>query len=904
MIYLYDNKSIKLKPEKEIQFAHELKEIYLDKLNNIKNQKINNGYKTCKILTETMDELITYIYNSVIDTYKYNINIAVIALGGYGRNELNPFSDVDIIFLHDENDVQSEEFITKILYIIWDMKLKLGHSSRSIKNVYAMANKDLIFKTSIIHNRFLCGNIKLYNDFKIAVEKIFNNNNFNFYHELLNHMKYHEQNLGENVLLKEPNIKNTLGTLRGIHLIRWLTYNFLKTNTLKSLTNNNFVDFNTINRIENILEYFLRVRNELHFHHGREEDTLSLEYQEKIPKIINYDDFNTKYENPDQIKITIENYMRDFYSKAKEVYQFVVTVIEKFDQEANKYRQFTRMLNRKKINDNFIIINKKLYFKKKLNEYDSPNYLIEIFKHVAKYDCRLSAEIENYIKINIEKIDDNFRHNIDIFNQFKDILTLERNIYKTLSTMHHEGFLKSYLPYFNELDCIVQHDYYHVYTADEHTLQSVKKIEELYHQDDKNFSFFQDILLKFNREQKFILIFSLLYHDIGKGRPGNHVENGREIIDHVMNVFPLSENEIKNITFLVNNHIIMSHTSQRRDIHDIKVLYNFIANVYTKEKLNFLILLTISDMSAVGPNILTLWKAEILKELYLKSLEIIEDTPFGKFPIIKEKDLEKVKNKVIDKINNIQLDFVKSFFNNIDQRFIVDNNVDEIIFCINTLFESNNKPILNYEKHLDSYKVTFYGKDSLGLFSKLALILAMNGINIHSTNIYSKINGYAINYYTVSSIYSANLISDTRWKSLINDLNIFLDGDFNEGEKLFNERKKNFPKVKAQYVIPKIKVSINNDLSDHFTVIEIETLDQLGILFQISRIISLNKLNIKSAFCYVHGNKIIDTFYVENQTGGKVENENLLDQLRNMLIINLTEIRFQNELLLNFKNIN
>ncbi len=891
MIQLKEKQLI-LKADKDSQFAQELKKYFQEKFDEIKAVNTESGITICRLLSQNADEIIDHIYSQVKECYGFNSKVAIIALGSYGRDELNPFSDIDILFLYpDEKDKKAIELITRILYILWDIKFTLGHSTRTIQNTIKMAAADITFKTSLVHQRSICGDAGLYKQFNEAVLTIFNKGRYTFYHDLLTNMKWSEKLLGETVLRKEPKLKESLGTLRGIHLIRWLSYNFFQNNTLEFLHSYNTIDHECWQRIETNLDYLLNVRNKLHFLVNRKEDVLNLEHQEELAQNIELTEDDLEGRRRDPAVIKIERYMREFYQRSKQVYRFVIIVLDHFDREANKYRQFARLFNKRKFIDaNFMIINNRIFFKQKLPELEAdPIMIVRIFLYVANYNCKLSYELEKYIKLNLHRIDDDFRADPRAFTLLKEILGYERNLYHTLSTMHHAGFLSQYLPFFSELECTVQHDYYHAYTVDEHTFQGVKKIEDLYHTNDANYYFLKNVLQSFDKDKRILLIMAILYHDIGKGRPGNHVKNGEEMIDYMVTIFPFTEKEKEMLIFLVNEHMLMAKIAMRRDISDLKVIYYFTNQVQDKVRLDILLLLTYADMSSVSPNVYTLWKGELLKELYKKSYTLLEETPNGKLPVIQPDDLLKIREKIRENIPEEDREFEKKFFKQIANRFYIDNEVDEILSTIAILKEANSKPIIHYEKVLDYYRLKMMGKDALGLFARIALVLAMHGINIHSANLYSERNGYAVNYFNVGSIYYSDEISEARWNNIIRDLVKYQDGEIETVAKLYTKKKQNLPAPKKQLYIPKTRVIFDNKLSEQFSVIEVHTRDKLGLLYRICMILSNHHVNIKLAFIHTYGNKAVDTFYVENVDGGKITDPELIETIKDSFIHELAE---------------
>ncbi len=880
--------NIVLEAGKENLFIQNLKETYQQQLLSIKQQGKPSGFETCQSITETIDSILSLVYEQITKNISDPDPLCLVAVGGYGRHEMNPYSDVDILFVYEKDDPVISDTISKMLYILWDMKLNISHSSRNLKNIITMSSSDVSFKTSLVHHRLLRGDTELYNTFSSLVEGIFKKNRYTFYKELLEEMKYENQTLGENVLLKEPSVKQSLGGLRGIHLVRWMAYNFYQINSLKELAEQNYIDNPKYISIQGHLDYLLRIRNKLHFLVGRKEDNLFLEYQEKLAHNIQITmDEDNSPQNVERLKI--EYFMREFYQRSRHVFQFVQNMMDQFEEESNNYRQIRRFLNRRRsVHNDFVLTNEKLYFNKDIRNIKiTPAYFIEIFLLVARYKCTLSQEVEDFIRDNIKKIDITYTQDIEAFSKLKELMNLERNLYHTFSLMNQCGFMSHYFPYFYELECTVQHDYYHAYTVDEHTLQGIKTIEDLYHREDNNFSFFKKVLTSLSADQKCILIFSILYHDIGKGRPGNHVVNGEKMIPVVVDSFPFTDREKDMLSFLVNEHLIMAHTSQRRDIRDLKVLYSFANKMRNETYLNLMTLLTYADMSSVARSVFTIWKGELLRELHNSSLQIMMKSGDEALPVVTPEDLSRIKEKLYEKIPQEDREFAQQFFDNVDAQFIIDQSVEDIIATIKIFKDESSLPHIQYEKKWDAYRLVFYGVDNIGLFSRLTLVLAMNGVTIHHSKLYSKSKGYVIDYFIVGSIFSGDEISETRWDIIKRDMKQYLRGDLSHAERIFEEKKKSFPSVKEKIIIPNTKVHIDNAASEHKTMIEIQTLDCVGLLYKISSVISSHQLNIISAFATTRGNQAIDTFYIETLHGTKLTDEQVIQDLKDQLMSNL-----------------
>ncbi len=831
---------------KDNEYIRDLKTFYYDQFDIMKQSVPSSGIYACYRLSRLAEETLIKVYEDIRVAYGYDEKIAaLVAVGGFGRQELNPYSDIDILFLqHKKYEKESSEFITKVLYILWDMKFRLGQSSRTVKNCIKAATEDITFKTSITNHRFLCGNEILYDKFVSVIPEIFSKNLYSYYHVLAGEPDFSLFDLGKSVLIKEPDVKESQGGLRSVHKVLWLTKAFFGCSTLKELYNDGFMDRKEYRSINKSFDYLLYVRNLLHFLDNRKQDVLKVEQQEKL--IMNF----FKLVNEKNLRKTVETFMRNFYKHSKNIYLWAISSIEKIKSEAEKLKVLPRKKKIEPLDKDFIIIDGNLYLRHKKS--DNPELLFKIFTITSKYTVGYSNEIRECISRCLKYVNDDFRRNEKNFEAFRNILRKPRNLYYTLSMMHATGFLKEYLPYWKAMDCHVQHDFYHEYTLDEHHLQSVKQLELLYKNESSYLTFYRNILyLLKNRE---ILVFSLLMHDYGKIWQGDHVENARRTMDNVVEVFPFTEDEKIMIAFLIQNHLLMSRTSQRVDFNEMKTLASFADKVVDEQRLRNLLIFTYADMNGVGHGIFNNWKSSLLLELYYKTHVLLKDMASVK---LLDNEIEDIKKKLL--VKSKDKSGLSNFLTLLPENYYIEIEQKDILRHFELYKNKNGKKIiLDYKQKHDYYLVFAIAEEKIGLFSIIAGIFAANGLSILDASLYTK--NIAVDYFVISH-YFEGPVEKNKWERVEKELNKALNGEMEDISGLIKKRMSKTG-IKSNIQV-KTKIEFDNS-PEGMTILRISCRDSIGLLYKISSIISQLDFDIQLAKINTLGIRVVDTFYILN----------------------------------------
>ena len=534
--------------------------------------------------------------------------LCLIAVGGYGRREQFPHSDIDLVILLDSSNISDyQELLTNFLTFLWDIGLKPGQSVRTIEECVAAAVEDQTIMTSIMENRLIVGNEAMYQKLRseITPDKIWPSGQFfaaKMLEQQLRHAKYHDTayNL-------EPNIKEGPGGLRDMQVITWVFKRQYDSKTLRELIQYGFLPEAEYDQLISALHVLWRIRYALHLLTGRSEDRLIFDYQRDLARQFGFGSENQKF-NED-----VEQFMQFYFKTIFELQRLNEMLLQLF-QERFVVGDTTLY---EPLNEHFVVINHYIEAKDESVFERQPLALLEIFLILQK-NARLKgirATTIRTIRKSLYLIDDNFRKNKAANHLFMEIFRQSRGITSELRRMNRYGILAAYLPSFANIVARMQYDLFHIYTVDEHTLFVIRNLRRFsLEQHQLELPFCNDVFALINKQE--ILFIAALFHDIAKGRNGDHSAIGEEIAKDFCRQHDFSAHDIKLVTWLVRNHLVMSMTAQRKDISDSDVIHEFAQKVGSIEYLNHLYLLTVADIRATNPELWNAWKDSLLKELY------------------------------------------------------------------------------------------------------------------------------------------------------------------------------------------------------------------------------------------------------------------------------------------------
>ncbi len=796
----------------------------------------------------------------------------VVALGGYGRGELHPSSDVDLMVIHDgELSPYVQRVTQELLYALWDLGLPIGHSVRSLEDCVAIARTDLPSRTSMQAARFLAGDRRLFAKFRRVLEaNVYQRDFEQFLTATLAERDQRYRRHGASPYVMEPNVKESAGGLRDMHTAMWLAAAKFGARTLRELADKGLITAREQAQTDAALTFLWRVRNELHFLSGHKNDVLTREVQPLVARNLGY--------AGDEQSLAVERFMRDYYLHARVIHRVSRRLIARCQDTLTGRAGAERRHRQQALADGLVVIDGRLH----LADRDprslaaEPTRLMKVFWHLHRLGCELSLELERAIEDCLDVVDEDFRRSPVVRDLFLDICHAWGRVAVTLSEMHELGVLGRYLPEFGALTCLVQYDVYHRFSADQHSLLAVEHLEALAPGHSAESEGAAQVFSEVEKPE--LLMLGMLLHDIGKARGHGHVAKGIPLIRELTARLDLPAADAALVEFLVAHHLTMSHVAQRRDIDDPKTIADFAATVGDAQRLRLLYLLTWADMRAVGPGVLTPWQAVILHELYARTLARLTG---GRVERPNRAQLAERLAPVVR--SEVTLQAVRAHLAMMSDRYLATTTVQRMAEHLRMLQRLEGSAVVTELFHhpaLGSSDLVVITRDLPGLFSLIAGTLAAHGINIVSAQIHTRADGVAIDTFQVNDPTGEAVTAPAHWARTLAALRAVITGE--ERVETLLERRRASGRLPATPP-GSPKISIDNTLSDAFTVVEVKCPDRLGLLYLITRTLSACGLDIGSARIATEIDQAYDTFYVHDGRGCRVEDPHALERLRTAL---------------------
>ena len=847
-----------------------------------------SGSEVTHLLSDMMDELNNKLFLSIL----YDLcgggamleHISLVAVGGYGRGELNPFSDIDIMFLHDGvlPSATVEDIAQKLLYFLWDMRLDVGYSVRKISDCIEMAAADATVKTALMDARFLSGSRPLFAGLiKTIFSQILPRSSDSFIKEKVADMKGRRDKYGSTVYLLEPNLKEGEGGLRDLQTAIWVARVKYKFTDLRELIIKGILDDEELEAYHAALDYLWRIRNELHYFNGRKNDQLAFDAQVHLAGFLGYKDSARV--------LAVEDFMRDYYRHANKVEHFTSSLISRCVWRDEGALKILGYFVRRPVGDGCYVLKGELIVPDESVVDKNPVVMMKIFELAQKHGVMLNVRVKGIIRKNLAQINDKFRRNREVNQSFLNILRSTKCVANTLRLMHHLEFLNRYIPELEHIYCKVQHDIYHIYTVDIHTLFAVEQAEKMLSGELKNIMPLPCAIASQIGKPE-LLILSVLFHDIGKGSGGGHAEKGAAMIPTIARRMGLSREDSERLEFLVLQHLQFAHISQRRDLNDEKMIAQFANLMETSENLKMLYLLTVADVRAVGADVWTTWKASLFQELYEKAFAILDRGGFQQEA--SSERASSIINKVTDILESeLPVEKIRHELKSMPVRLLFSNPVNLIADQVRLLIGLEQSDVLIRLAHQPESGYSEYvicAFDMPGLFSRITGVMAANGINILGAQINTSKNGKVLDILQVNSP-QGNLIADVqRWEKIEQDMRQAIHGEV-QVSALVAKRKR--PTLLTARPAPRFatKVDIDNEVSEEYTVIDILTHDKIGLLYLITSTLAEMGLYIGVSKISTKVDQVADVFYVRDIFGHKITDPEKLSEICSKLMTAIDE---------------
>jgi [protein-PII] uridylyltransferase len=591
----------------------------------LRHQAGGSGREICARRAELVNVLLRYAFgaaSSVVarENGELELPLALIALGGYGRGELNPFSDVDVMLLHRQSAEVSprlKEMVNQILYLLWDSGFKVGHSTRSIKEAIAQANSDMRTKTAMLEAQFLAGDTQLAREFREQFRaKCVVGHERDYVEMRMDDQVARHKKFGDSVFLQEPNLKSGCGGLRDYQNLLWITYFKEGSLSTNQLVGKDWLSESDQRRIERAYDFLLRLRTDLHYATGRATDILHLNLQEQIASRLGY--------SARKGQLRSESLMRDYYGHTRNILRVTERITQQFvrGHVTSKTRSLFSFLplaraNKTPLGQFFFIENKQLHPARRDVFRNDPEQIMRAFELAQEHEVDISPELEDFLSRSLRHVTRTYQYARGPRAIFKSILSQKGRVGRILRMMHRVDFLGRYIPEFGQLTCLVQHEFLHRYTADEHTLVCIDKLDALAKTDDPKLIHYRKLFERL--PDPFVLYLALLLHDSGKavGRP--HSEASALFAQRVAARLQLTPEQRKSLILLVDHHLTMSKMAQQRNLDDPTTVMEFAQIIKEQKNLDALMLLTLADGQGTSADTWSDWKESLVWQLFQDS---------------------------------------------------------------------------------------------------------------------------------------------------------------------------------------------------------------------------------------------------------------------------------------------
>jgi len=818
------------------------------------------------IVRETLRIATTYLHPCPTPTEAERLTL--MAVGGYGRGEMAPFSDVDLLFLVPwKMTGWGESVIESCLYILWDLRLKVGHASRSIPDCTRLAMQDYTIRTSLLEMRYISGDEGLADELRDALRKeVFTGTARAFIEAKLEERALRHEKQGGQRYVVEPNVKEGKGGLRDLQTLYWIAKYEHDVQFAAEL-----VDLGVFTREEfqafDAAERFLwAVRCHLHLIAGRAQDQLTFDLQVEVAARFGYADYGGRR--------AVEHFMQDYFRHATQVGE--LTRIFLTAMEAAHLKPEPRLIGllrgararRRKLKPVFALKQGRLAIADETAFLADKLNLLRLFEEALRTHYLIHPEAMRLTVANLDLIDDGMRRDPEATRIFMDLLLKHGNPERGLRRMNELGVLAAFLPEFAPVVAMMQFNMYHSFTVDEHTIQVISTLAQIEREELIEELPIASGILKAGVNRRVIYL-ACLIHDLGKGRPEDHSVLGAQLARRICPRLGLKPDEAETVEWLVRHHLLMSDMAQKRDIADPRTVRDFAKAVKTTARLDLLTVLTVCDIRGVGPKIWNNWKATLLRGLYRATATALET---GLEDLNRDKRESEAKKMLRARLEGWDRKALKSetdrhygpYWQGLDTdaqatfaHLLRDISEDEI--RIDTAMDFDR----------DATRVCFALADHPGIFSRMAGALSLVGANVVDARSYTSKDGYATAIFWVQD-HEGHPYEERRLPRLRTMMEKTLKGEVVTSTAM--DKRDKIKKRERSFNVP-TTITFDNEGSEIYTIIEVDTRDRPGLLYDLTKTLANNNIYIASAVVATFGEQVIDSFYVKDMFGLKLHNK-------------------------------
>ncbi|WP_417719451.1 [protein-PII] uridylyltransferase [Salipiger sp.] len=785
--------------------------------------------------------------------------LTVMAVGGYGRGEMAPFSDVDLLFLTPYKITPwAESTIESMLYIFWDLKLKVGHASRTVKDCLRLGAQDFTIRTAMLENRYITGDRALGTNLDRRLwSDLFKGTERAFVAAKLDERGARHRKQGLRYVV-EPNVKEGKGGLRDLQSLYWITKYIYHTDDAEDLVKLGVFraeEYRTFEKAEN---YLWAVRCHLHLAAGRAVEQLTFDMQVEVADRMGYADKGGRR--------AVEWFMQDYFRHATAVGDLTRIFLTSLEAEQQKDAPLLmRMFKRgPQVKGGYEIVHNRLAIEDDKAFLSDKMNLLRIFEEALRTGLLIHPDAMRLVKANLSLIDDDMRNEKEARRIFLDLLLKHGNPERALRRMNELGMLAAFIPEFEPIVAMMQFNMYHHYTVDEHTIQCIKHLSEIEHGNLIEELPVASTILKEGVNRK-VLYVALLLHDIGKGREEDHAALGARMARKIAPRLGLTKAESATVEWLVRYHLVMSDMAQKRDIADPRTVRDFAKAVQTRERLDLLTVLTVCDIRGVGPGTWNNWKATLLRALYRQTRRALEG---GMEALNRENRGAEAKKALREALSDWETkDLRIETGRHYDPYWQGMHVTAHKVFAelLRGIKADEIKLDIHPDDDRDATRVCFALDDHPGIFSRLAGALALVGANVVDARTFTSKDGYATAAFWIQDA-DGSPYEDVRIPRLREMIRKTLMGEVKPREMIRTRDK--LKKRERAFNVP-TSITFDNEGSEIYTIIEVDTRDRPGLLYDLTRTLSESNVYIASAVIATYGEQVVDTFYVKDMFGLK-----------------------------------
>ncbi len=800
--------------------------------------------------------------------------IAVLAVGGYGRAEMAPHSDIDLLFLVPWKVTGwVEKVIESTLYVFWDMRLKVGHSSRTVDECLRLGREDVTIRTALLEQRFLLGNAALAETLRRRLwTELFARTHADFVEAKLAERADRHAKIGNQRYMLEPNVKEGKGGLRDLQTLYWIAKYIHEVEQAQELVGLGFFRAEEYEIFRGAETFLWAVRCHLHHLAGRPVEQLTFDMQVGVAERMGYADHSGRR--------GVEHFMQDYFRHATHVGDLTRVFLSELEARHVKREPLLRHLfnKRKKMRFGLKVLHNRLDIEDPEDFLSEPLNILRLFEEGLATGYLLHPNAMRLVAANLDLIDDKLRQSPEAQKLFLRLMLRHANPERALRRMNELGVLSAFIPEFEPIVAMMQFNVYHHFTVDEHTIQCISTLAQIERKELREELPVVSRILEEGVNRRVVYV-ALLLHDIGKGRPEDHSVLGAQIARRVAPRLGLKKAECETVEWLVRFHLLMADTAQKRDISDPRTLRDFAKLVKTRERLDLLTVLTVCDIRGVGPGTWNNWKAQLLRTLYRETASALEK---GLEEINRENRTDEAKRALREALEDWPRASVRAELARHYDPFWQGLPTDTHRVFAEMLqgISSNEIRIdLHPDPDRDATRACFALSDHPGIFARFAGALALVGANIVDARTYTTKDGYATAVFWVQDA-EGSPYEEERLPRLRAMIGKTLAGEVVASDLLADRDK--VKKRERAFRVP-THISFDNEGSEIYTIIEVDTRDRPGLLFDLARTMADSNLYIASAVIATYGVQAVDTFYVKDMFGLKLHSRSKQDALERKL---------------------